>query len=356
MNKPRPMIEDGLYFGLPEDAYYAADGLSNSGIKQLAVSPLNYWHCNLDPQAEPQEETYPQMLGKAVHCRLLEPLRFGSCYAAKLDKADHPDALDTVDDLKAFCEANGLPAAAKRKQELIDRIAESGLNPVVWDALKSAHSEESEGKRLLTASDMAKVQALAEAVEAEPYAKALLTGGVAEVSIFVTDPDTGVRLKGRADYMRPDATVDLKTFSNSRGKPIDRVVNDAIYYEGYHQQAAFYQRLRALARRLLASGAISTHGEVSEAWIKAFIGNDSPGFGFLFVESARPFDLRIVQVTPSERAGGERNVYWVDAEDRIGRGLRLYRECVARYGDRPWRDPQPPRLLVDTDLPQLMFA
>ena len=66
-NKERPLIEPGIYFGLDEAAYHAADGLSCSGIKHLAVSKLNYWHRNTDPDREPEDDTGAMEFGKAVH-------------------------------------------------------------------------------------------------------------------------------------------------------------------------------------------------------------------------------------------------------------------------------------------------
>ena len=49
-----------------------------------------------------------------------------------------------------------------------------------------------------------------------------MTGGYSEVSIFWIDPGSGVRLKARLDYLKVKAIVDLKTFSNSLGKPVRR--------------------------------------------------------------------------------------------------------------------------------------
>src|SRR4051794_14699605 len=110
--------QPGIYFGMPESEYHAARALSCSGIKQLSVSPLNYWHNNLSLDREPPEESYPQRFGKAVHCRLLEPDSFRDRFAVELSKDDHSAALVTVDDLKVFLSANGLPTSAKKKQEL----------------------------------------------------------------------------------------------------------------------------------------------------------------------------------------------------------------------------------------------
>src|SRR4051794_15564669 len=119
-------IAPGIYFDLPEDAYHSARGLSCSGMKHLTVSDLNYWHRNLSPLAEPDEDNAARRFGKAVHCYALERQRFDQAFATKLSEDDYPDALVTADDLKRFLEQNGLPKSGKKKQELIDRVVECG--------------------------------------------------------------------------------------------------------------------------------------------------------------------------------------------------------------------------------------
>lgn len=348
-------FDPGIYFDLPEEQYHAARALSCSGMKQLAVSPLQYWHHNLNPNAEPSEETAAQRFGKAAHCLGIEPQRFPLRYAMKLSLDDFPGALVTVDDLKAFCGKHGLLKGGK-KQDLIKRIRESGTDAVIWDEELKRHAELNAGKTLLDDNEAALVKRAAGVLAADPYVKDILSGGMAEVSFFVRDPETGVLLKARMDYVKPAATIDLKTFANSRGKPIDRVVNDAIYYEGYNLQCAHYHHVRELVRQQLASGEIRTHGNVPESWIKGFIENDRHGFGFVFIESDEPFDLRIVEMKQSEAPGAGANVYWSAAAMKMADLTQLYAECLRKCGDRPWREPTPPRVLLDTDIPQLMFA
>src|SRR3954447_1872247 len=92
-NKIRPFIEPGIYFDLPEEIYHAAEGLSCSGIKHLTVSKLNYWHKNLNPHREPEDDKGARRFGKAVHSLALEPERFHRTFALELSPEDHPGAL-----------------------------------------------------------------------------------------------------------------------------------------------------------------------------------------------------------------------------------------------------------------------
>lgn len=341
-------IAEGIYFDMPEAEYHAAEGLSNSGIKHLMVSPLNYWHQNLNPEYV-REETMPQRIGKAMHCRLLEPERFAMAYEKDLSRNDYPDALDTMDDLKAFCQNNGLPVTAKRKQVLIDRIQEAGLDADIWDDIKASHAKEIAGKVVLRAAEYGLIESAAKVAEADPCISSLLRGGKPEVSFFVRDPETGVMLKARMDYLKCNLIIDLKTFSNTRGKAANRAMYDALYYEGYYIQAVFYSKVRELARNL------PSFGDVDKEWLDNFR-NGATGFGIVFIESAPPFDMAAVELQRSEAEGADMNIYWSAGEMRITDAIERYAECRKKYGDKQWRDPVEPVVLSDQDLPQLMFA
>lgn len=355
-NITRPVVEPGIYFNMDEEAYHAAEGLSCSGIKHLQVSKLNYWHKHLNPDREQEDDTGARRFGKAVHALALEPERFRRNFALKLSPEDHPGALVTADDMKAFLEANGLPKSGKKKSDLAERILASGVPATVWDVELQKHAALHEGKTFLGKEESRKIEAAAAVLAADPYAKAALSGGMPEVSFFVRDPETGVMLKARMDYVRPRSTVDVKTFSNSRGKPVLKAIFEAIFYEDYLLQCVFYNLVRELARRQLSAGDIRTHGDVGECWLKEFTETEEHGFVLIFIESSEPFDLRMVLLKEAEAKGADLNVYWSSPYMRISDAKQLYAECLTKYGDGPWRDPAIPHQLDDTDLPMLMFS
>lgn len=352
----RPVIDPGIYFDLSENEYHAADGLSCSGIKHLSVSELNYWHHNLNPDCEPQPDTGARQFGKATHCYALERERFERCFSMKLCKEDHPEALVTVDDMKRFLESNGLPKSSKTKQELIDRILASGFPSLIWDVEVERHAALHEGKTFLGKEETTRIERAASVMANDPYVSAALTGGMPEVSFFVRDPETGVMLRARMDYVRPRSTIDIKTFSNSRGKPVEKAIFEAIYYESYYLQCVFYHKVRELARRQLVAGAINTFGVVSEEWLKGFAETEDHGFGLVFIESAEPFDLRFILLKQAESSGADTNAYWSTAELRIADSIVQYARCLEKYGDCEWREKRMPHILEDTDMPQLIFT
>jgi PDDEXK-like domain of unknown function (DUF3799) len=354
---PRIDIAPGIYFGLDEKLYHRARGLSNSRMKDLEVSDLNYWYRNLNPAYTQEEETEPQRFGSAVHCRLLEPQNFSLRYTEKPTAEDIPGCLDTVDDIKKWLAEVGLPVSAKKKQDVINRVLESGLDhPPIWDIEETRLAEINAGKTFLKKFEMNKLAAMEAAVSADPYAKAILTGGIPEVSFFVNDPETGILLKARLDYVRTDATIDVKSFSNSRGKSVVKAVNDAIFYEGYYRCAAFYQYVRELCRQLVVSGDMKVHGEVDQNWRNAFLENSQPGFGLMFIESDAPFHIDLVGLSRREAAGGDQNVYWTTAENWMREKIYHVAQAQKKYGDGIWRQSEPPRALSDLDLPQLIFS
>jgi len=104
----------------------------------------------------------------------------------------------------------------------------------------AAHAE---GKVPLLAADAAKVQAIRDAVMAHPAAAVVLgADGPVEQSMFWTDPDTGVNLRGRIDKVatladgQSHALVDLKSTNSAAPSKFARSVWDF----GYHIQRAVY--------------------------------------------------------------------------------------------------------------------
>ena len=265
------------------------------------------------------------------------------------------DALDTDDDLKAWLEENGLPKTGKRKAERIDRIRFSGIPVTLWDDLAAEHAEQTAGKVLVSVEEMGHLERMAEVVQSSAHARKSLNSGLSEVSFFVRDPSTGVMLKARMDWVRHTHTVDLKTFSNSRGKSTERAIFDALFYEGYYAQAVFYHYVREIARLKLAASKIQVYGEHTHEWWSGFVSNANHYFEFLFIESDEPFDMRPVVLQREEYPNADPNAYWTDGELRIDALIRRYAEYVEQFGNDPWREEHEPHVLQDTDIPQLIW-
>lgn len=331
-------IKPGIYYDMPAEMYHAAAGLSNSGIKDLMISPLRFWHRHINPERVEEPPTPEMAFGTALHCAVLEPERFDSCYCRDLHPVDYPDALVTMDDLREWLRNRNLPTTGKLKMDLITRVTEADPNAQIWDVLVDKHSADNAGKAKLSAPDFYRVARATEALRREPQVDQILARGRAEVSIFAEDPDTGVLLKTRIDWVNDSTILDLKTFTQQRGKTIERSIADAIFYEGYYRQAFICTLLDALA-----SG--KRDAIASEKKRKPFV--------LAFVESSEPHEVRLRRLEPSGGYGA--NVYWERARIEVRRCIHEYARCFRRFGTDPWREFQTIEPLADMDMPQLAY-
>lgn len=314
---------------MPVAEYRAAPGLSNSAIKDLEVSPLRYWFLHVSPDRPVEEPTPALILGDALHCALLEPARFEAGYACELEQENYAGCLVTMDDLRGWIRSVGEKPKGTRKEEAIAQAHALGCALPIWDVIEADHARENEGKVILKPEAWHNMKGCVEALLDEPMVVRLLDAGHPEVSMFATDEETGVALKARLDWARPDVTVDFKSFSQRRGKSIDESVMDALFYEGYLHQAYFYTLVRSLC----------------EPGVTTFV--------FVFVESEPPHEVRIVEVKPRRR--GETQLYWETSRIRVHGLIGLYADCVKRFGNQPWREALAIRTLEDGDIRQLAY-
>lgn len=267
-----PVIRDDL----TADAYHAdRTSVSSSGLRALLAPgcPAQFKYDRDNPAAPKREFD----LGHAAH---------------KLVLGEGPD-FEIID----FPDYKKVAA-----QRLRDDAHEAGLVPL----LTKEH-------------DM--VQAMAQAIRQHPVAGPLFMpdAGRAELSIFWTDPRTGVRCRCRPDWMphRQEngrlVVVDYKT-----AKAVDPdALARAVYERGYHAQAALY--LDGVKAAGLA-------------------GDQMPAFIFAFQSKTPPYLVHLVELDfPALALGAARNE----------RALRIYAECERTgtwpgFNDRITYLPLPP--------------
>lgn len=335
---PKP----GIYFGMPEDQYHAAPALSNSGIKSLLVSSMDFWARSWMAPLPVKKESDFMELGKAYDCRIIDGKdAFYQRYAAALDPDGYPDALRTMDEIKA-----ALPEgvkAGKGKQETIQRLLFANPDAQIWDHLVLSHALENRGKTLLTGETIARIEIAAAMIEKNPVLCKAFTGGYPQVSIFWTDPETGVPMKSRLDYLKVRAIVDLKTFGNQREKPIDRAVTYSMAERRYHIQVAVYQEAVTFAKKLPA------FGDVDADWLFQFQRADPPEFLFVFQQTG-PAPLARGYVFP-------RGLVFDCGKIVVQQAKERFRDCMEKYGaDTPWIDDAPIRTFDDSEFPVFMTA
>ena len=321
---------------ISNEEHHAIRALSNSGMKDLAVSSLRYWYHHINPAPrEEEEETNAQRMGSALHCAVLEPEEsFESRYARELDPSDWPVCLDTVKDIRDWVADKGGKCKGVLKDEVVASalafMREAGEEvPILANEQKRFFALHGH-KTVMKVDEWERVAGMAQALLEEPALKPILAHGEPEVSMVAKDPDTGVLLKARLDWMAPGVTLDLKTFTAKRGASIDKAVADAIFYERYYIQAFFYSYVRKL------------------------VTGESSDFVLAFVESDQPHETRIKLLQP--KRGSEPNLYWLQAQLEVRKYIRQYADLTARFGDAPWSYPQDIAPLVDEDIRQLSWT
>ena len=208
---------EGIVPALAEHTYHAHPALSSTQARELLDSPARYAY----NRAVPRADTKSFDVGTAAHSKVLG---VGAGIAVYPDgRGDHVFTdPETGEEHVNVLASNGAASTAIAKRfEKITR--ESGLIPV---------------KRV----DADAVDRMAEAVLAHPKARLVLEQpGIPEASVFATDPDTGVQVRCRFDYLGtgPGRRVagDLKTTAKRATKTsFAKAVADL----GYHVQDAHY--------------------------------------------------------------------------------------------------------------------
>lgn len=259
--------EPGLYRGVPEDVYHAdRASISSSQARRLLEVTPRRWKWERD---HPRASSAAMEWGTALHTEVLGVGQKG--VNTGYEKWDTKDAKAEVARIRA---EGDIP-----------------LKPKEFDAVHTA----------------------AENLRTHPRAAQLLASGEPELSAWARDPDTGVMLRARFDWMHwtgPDTAVicDVKK-SNEPGPDEFRWSVDSYRY---YQQQPWYQRVAALLGIRTA-------------------------FVFLAVCSDPPYESYVVELP--ERAvelGARENA----------RALAIYAKCLAD-DEWPTHDPR----IHEIDLP-----
>lgn len=183
-----------MVLDMPNEAYHAYDGLSNSGLKQFLISPAHYAY------AEPTQRTRFMVIGEALHKALLEPELFKQRYMLLRD----------IDD--------------RRKTEYKQAIKEFDEDLV------------------LVKNECRWIDGMQRAVEHNAdMLRYLRADGMTEVSVFATCRATGVLIKARFDRLA-DLSAGRVPFDLKKTQSIAyRDAQNSIARYGYHIQDAFYR-------------------------------------------------------------------------------------------------------------------
>ncbi len=173
------MEREGLVYGMDEITYHAPkDELSSTGAKLLLEAPAKFKYQVIDGHRE-HKDAYD--LGSAVHARVL-----------------------------------GVGSTVKEYPE--EHLTPSGNVSTKAATVAWAEEQRAEGFVLISPGEAVKVQQMYDSIMANVDARVLLEAdGDSEVSAFATCPETGVRLRARADRLpkKHNVIIDVKTVAGS---------------------------------------------------------------------------------------------------------------------------------------------
>ena len=159
------------------------------------------------------------------------------------------------------------------------------------EAREAKRAARDKGRIPILAKEHAKAEEMAAKVAEHPLASAILSEGEAEKSLFWVDAASGVTLRARVDWLRPNAIVDYKTTAKSSAP--DVFAKNAADF-GYHRQAAWY-----------SDG------------VKALTGKELP-FIFIVQSKAPPHLVSVVQYGPDDLE---------TARAENARAIEIYAQC-----------------------------
>lgn len=315
-------MKDGVYYDLDEEIYHAMPRFSASGIKQILVSPMDFW---IRSWMNPNRTTGKKRafeIGKAYDKLIIDGKEaFDAKYALPFDPEEYPDAMVTADDYKEELRTRDL-AVGGNKPELLQRLRDNGCDRLDLDSLKANHAVIHNGKEFLSLSDYEYITNAGLYMQAQ--ASNPFKDGKPQVSVLWTDEETGVPMKARYDYLKPGLIVDLKTFSNGSGFPVDIAVARSIATYKYHIQAATY---------------LDSHKIMFGAPAK---------FQFIFVHSG----ATLLTIGKNFKAG---SLLHTVGHSGYRRGIELFQLYYNRFGDKPWIDDLSITDLDDTEMPAYVF-
>ncbi len=333
------MRPDGVYFGLDEATYHADPALGSTDIRKLLISPSEWWWgSEWNPRRPADKDTPARLRGRALHKFVLEGEEaFRRAFVRGHDITDHPDALVTIDHLKAALAHYSL-ATTGRKEDLTRRLADRVPKLKIWDLMLAEQANRPE--TVLPPDVHDDVLVASAMIVKNPSLAPAFTGGMPEVSVFWTED--GTRLKARFDYLKVGAVVDLKSFTNVMDKPLESAIRNAIWSNRYDVQACHYLNARARLPGFVAAGLV--HGEHDADWLARVAAYPDYKFAWVFYH---------VGGAPIARGKGWRRGTHSDqcAAMDIQRALEAYRSCLERFGTEMWVDETPFTDCEDEDTP-----
>jgi hypothetical protein len=359
---------DGVYIRMPFEEYVDDDAMGSGTKQTLWLRGAGWWWRNraerrraqalarMSPEAREKalRPTPEQLFGTALHAALLEGLHaYETRFFVEPAKEDHPDALFTVEDIKAALKDAGCyphGSSTYRKEDWLDaadtylpearRRAEITANGA---RVRRLGISEEEDFAIRAMRDLAVDAAHSSAEMRETFSVGTKFPILAEISVFYTD-EAGQRHRARFDKLLPVITGDLKSVGEWRGRPLAHALHDHIVTNAYDVQLADYHIARQAMIRMVCADPTCIHGGTAEerTHLQAMCEwNRTNRWEWLWIFAQKPTASGNAPVIfPLRQRWG--SGYHLSGFRKRQAGLALYRDCMERFGpDRPWGRVEP---------------
>ena len=329
----------GIYIDMPESEYLADPSIGASSLKLCVGETQEWWWASqFNPNRPERKETSATGFGTALHKMLLEGSEaYDATYGIGFDKSAHPDALDTMEQMKEYLRDNDLKVSGK-KAELVFRIKEHDPSVEILDALKAIHLLSLGDREVISPEWDHAIRVTKRIAERDPEIAKIFDEGLPEVSVFWID-DTGANCRARFDWLRRDCDWDLKSYAGRDGRKRSENIVRAVMDYRYDLSHAHYSAGRAAMQSLPVIGGT----EQQRDYVRACAAYDAPDFGFIFAKTVGAPFLEPVKLGPMIVGGAQTE-----------RSDALYRWCRFRDTlglDTPWLTPSKLRTLNAVDFP-----
>lgn len=354
-------FEDGIYFGMDEIVYHEIPRLSNSGMKKLAVSPLDFWTASwMNSRRKPDRDSKAKKVGRAVHKLLLEgDEAFDLAYAVAPSRDDYPDAIEGNAALQDTCVNLGLKKSGTAA-ELCARIREVDAVVPLWAEILAEFKDSLEGRVEISRDLWDEIQQMRFVLNHMPEIKGAFANGMPEVTLLWHERD--VAMKARLDFLKLrgklPTILEVKSFGNVMGKPIKDAPQEEIGRNNYFIQPVTYCAARdAIGKMWRAEGMDIVHvldgPEPPFTWLDGVLRPEKAAVAFIFVQTGGVPNILPVEFIEAEQFGGQgwqMNEYWRKGRSQFMNGLRDFRRYLGMYGaDAPWVTSYNVRRLRDED-------
>lgn len=209
---------EGVFPGMSEAVYRAADAISQSELKEFgqAATPLHYKH------RKPKEPTPDMEFGTVCHAAILQPELLGLAYHQR------PDTYES-----------------EVKGKVVFKPWHGGA-----DYCKKWLEDHSD-RPIMTQEQLNKLPKIRERLLALPEFGNALKYGQTEVAFFKMDEETGLMLKCKCDLVATDTNGVTWIFDPKKvqsGEANERDFGKSCANYGYHIQAAAYLNITGATR------------------------------------------------------------------------------------------------------------